>query len=90
MLMRGSMENNIRTVCFHNAVDTVGITDGAYKHRQRKTRTVTQKLLLNIVRVIFVYIENNKSFRLGTGDLTAKLASDRAASSRDEHGFSLY
>ena len=50
-------------------------------------RILTDQLLLDVIRIVLIDIKNDQNLRVFRRDLSAELASDRAAAARDEHYF---
>ena len=80
MLMRCSMVNDIRTICFKHLLNPACIAHGTDQSVQIQSIAVfTFELLLNRIGVILIDIKDDKHLRLMCCDLTAKFAADRAA-----------
>ena len=86
--MRRRVINYLRTVFFHYRIQSVRIANRAYQSMKLKLGVTCQKLVLYIIRIVFVYIENNQRSRSVLSYLTAQLASDRATAARNHDGLS--
>ena len=85
--MRRRMENDLRAVSAEHVVDLAGVSHAGDQDKKIEIGVVAEKFLLNVVRVVFVNIENDKLFRSVGGDLPAKFAADRSAAARHENDF---
>ena len=89
MLVCRRMKYDIRSIFGKNAVQSCPVTHGSYLNREIKRLSVfADKLLLNIVCVVFIDIEDNQFFRLQLRYLASYLTAYGASASRYKHGFS--
>ena len=88
VLVSGGVEYDVGTLCLENAFQTYGIANRSDLYVQIQLVVILpQKLLLDGVGIVFVYVQNDKTLGLALGNLAAKLAADRSATARDQHGF---
>ena len=90
MLVGGRMVYDIRTIFRKNGVHSLRIAHGSDQHHERQIGMSLQKLLLNIIGIIFINIHDNQPGRLMRGDLPTQLASDGTAAARDHHHLVLH
>ena len=83
MLVGRRVEDDVRSVLFDDRVDPLRVPHRADKGHQMEVVIFSPQLLLDLVGIIFVYIEDDQRLRSGRGDLPAQLAPDGAASSGD-------
>ena len=87
MLMRGSMQHDIRLMPCKDAVERRLIANGDNLHLDIQRNAVgNAKLLLDIIGAVFIHIEDDELFRLHLGNLPAQLAADRTAAAGNQHG----
>ena len=90
MLMSSCMENNFRLICIKHTVKTNSVSYRTNLNCKIKCCTVfSNKLLLYFIRIILIYIENNKLLRLAFCDLTANFTTDRSTATCNENCFIL-
>ena len=90
VLVCGSVENHVRSVQTEHTVKSRNVTHRSYFNYDIQLVLIkTDKLLLDGVGVIFINIEDNKSFWLAFCYLTAQLASNRSASARYKYGLAV-
>ena len=80
MLMCCGMENNVGFIMCKDCIYTGRVANRSYFDIKLQLILIfSEELLLNVVSIVFVNIKNNQFSRLSFGNLTAKLASDGAA-----------
>ena len=90
MLMRGCVEYDFGSVCGKFSIKTLFIPYRADFNRKIQLFPVfADKLLLNIVGIVLVYVKNNKLYGGTYCYLSAKLASDRASAARYKYYLSV-
>ena len=80
MLMRCCMVHNIGMIRFKHIVDPARVAHAADQNHQIQLRILFLQFLLQVVGIVFINIKHDQLRRLVTGNLTAQLASDGAAS----------
>jgi len=88
--MRCRMIYNVRSVFGKYAVHSFGIPYRSNKSDKIESRIIMFKLLLNVIRIIFIYIKNNKLLRRMCGNLPAQLASYRTAAACNKNHLIAY
>ena len=84
MLVCCSVVNDIRVIRLKHVKDLPAVPHRANDDLQIQLRMIMAQLLLDRIGAVFINIKDNKLFWLVPCDLTAKLASDRAAPACDK------
>ena len=88
--MRRSVADDVGTVLVKNIVNTALVTHGADKHHEIEFGMLPPQLHLELIGVIFVYVEDDEGLGLLCRRLTAQLAADAAAAARNQNDLVLY
>ena len=84
MLVRRSVEHDVRPVLRKQGADPHFVAHGADAHGKVQLRMRAVQLLLDGIGVVFIDIQQHKALRRMTRDLAAELAADGTAAARDE------
>ena len=79
MFVGRGVEDDIRMIGLHDALNASCIADGPDEGHQVEPRIRPLQLLLDGVSVVFIDIEDDQRRRIGFGDLAAELAADGSA-----------
>ena len=84
MLVRRSVEHDVRPVLRKQGADPHFVAHGADAHGKVQLRMRAVQLLLDGIGVVFIDIQQHKALRRMTRDLAAELTADGTAAARDE------
>ena len=85
MLVRRGVAHDRRAVPVEHVAHALLVPDRAYQHHKVKLRVPAPELHLDIIGVVFVYVEDHEPAGLERRNLTAELAAYRTAAAGDEH-----
>ena len=89
VFVRGRVKDQLRTVGLKDPFQLPEVADRQDLHKQGQSIPVfSPQLLLNFVDAVLVYIQQHNPRRRHSGDLTAQLAADGAASAGYQHASS--
>ena len=86
--MGSCMVNNVWLVCFKYIINLSGITHRTDQYYQIQMGIFGTKFLFNVVGIVLIDIKDHQSFRSVGCNLTAKLTTDRTATTSYQNGFS--
>ena len=87
VLVRSGVKDDLRTIFLEYVAHFRLIANTRNQRQQIEIGTMAFEFLFDLVRVVFVNIQNDQLRRIVRSDLTAKFATDRAAATRNKYYF---